>query len=269
MRNIVGLEIYASQLPATMKRGALWHKTLEVIHNAGTMDNVVQLIKDYEIESWDIQKIKALYTAHCQFIVPDTACRCEIELYKNLFSVLNSGIKVDEQFYILGIIDRLYTGYFVESKLTGKPDFYSDRFTISPQIALYFLLNQSLQYCVMEITRVPFMEPKDGEEPAEYGERVRKDIFSRPKHYFLNLDRDKGMYGFTFYRNEFHLDRLANDIAVIHNEIKSIAECGVDYFYEERTGCRAYGQLCKYYPVCSSDGEISDDIYYVTKTEER
>jgi len=96
-------------------------------------------------------------------------------------------------------VDRAYEDSIRETKLSGSPDFYTQKENVTFQLGTYFLANEHWEYAVVEITRVPGLRTGQGkfsdEESGDYEARLYSDIISRPSYYFLGWDRKTRTYG--------------------------------------------------------------------------
>ena len=221
LKAIRGIQIKPPATSTPIKLGSLWDAVLQ--KQAGVTVDIPGLINSYQISDRDVAKIKALFRAYKQLGIspePDGI----------LQSKINLSIKFEQRWtpdypdtiQVTGYYDRKYPNHFVENKLSGRPDNYSDPWFINSQVGTYFLADQSLEHCIMEVCRTPDLKStgqyKD-ELDEEYGERVFQDIISRPSHYFIGWNNKDHTYGKKFYRAEFNLEELANRFVHIMREI--------------------------------------------------
>ncbi len=246
------------QLGKPLKMGALWDLYQQYVYQEMDFQLINELINEYEIDEFDVAKVSALFKSHKKFIDPDYSCDCQVELQK----------QIAEDCTVKGIIDRLYDdNFFVESKLSSRPMSYLNVWGVTPQVGTYFLLDSNLEYVIMEVAQTPKLKVKKNENAEEFENRVFKDICTRPSHYFIGLDRDKGAFGKVFLRDDFNIERLKERYKIIVTEIKFLEELGADSFYQQETGCFAYGTACDFLPICENDDYISEDMFRIKEQE--
>jgi hypothetical protein len=168
---------------------------------------------------------------------------------------------------VTGFYDRKYEKSFVENKLSGRPDNYSDPWFIESQIATYFLADPSLEYVVMEIARTPDLKStgkfKD-ESPDEYSERCYQDILSRPSHYFMGYNQETHRYGRKFHREEFNLQEVKDRFIHIFREYWEARQFS-GWFKNSRSCSNILpGIACDLLGVCRYN-TMSEDTYQIRK----
>ena len=258
-RQIMGLQCKEEHLPQPILLGREWdemQKYLIECKTSGIKDMVLENLKKIGTKHVLAAKLHALCRAYIELEIRNSEQQAE---YQKLIKI---GLDNSET---IGYIDRSYSVYFVETKLTGKPDFYRNLHSITSQVGTYFLSSPDYKHCIMEITRLPGTRTGKGkfkqESPEAFEERVFQDIVSRPSHYFIGFDRKKRTFGVKFWRNEFDLDKLKKTYVNIEREVNDTILN--DSWYENYNACHVPGQ-CFYYPICST-GVVSDEIYEIRK----
>ena len=244
-----------------IKMGCLIDTVMEIKHKSTNRSAFDDTIETYQIEPFEIAKVRAISKAYKDFIVPRLGCACQHETLLPVY--VNSKIG---EFNIKGIYDRLYTDHFVETKFTSKPEMYLDVFNIQTQVGTYFLLNEDLEYVIMEVILQPSLQPKKAnksnpvdETPEAYKERCYSDIISRPSHYFKGFDRKTQSFGKKFYRTEFDLkaikDRYVAVIQEIYQDKQTMESC-----YQSDGHCFMYNSWCEFLLVCKGHG-IPEEMF--------
>ena len=153
-----------------------------------------------------------------------------------------------------GVLDILYAddNYFLENKLTGRPEQYKSKFTIHNQASSYFLSDPSLKYVIVRPTRTPLLKLGKKETLETFQARVKSDILSRPSHYFLGFDRTKNTFGIKFHRGEFDLEGFKQDVKHV---LLDINNCRDDHnkCYQDKLSCFVPAQ-CEYLSICETGG---------------
>ena len=276
LQNFRGVRVRDSQTSNALKMGFLWDLVLQ--KHLGSKDkkgnpiDIPEAINRYEIEAREVAKVKAVYRAYKELEIK-TEPGGELQAKIDLSYVTERDER--EQPYnwskvaITGYYDRKYDGYFVENKLSGRPDSYLDPFHIQSQVGTYFLADPSLKYCIMEICRTPDLKStgshKD-EDMDTYQERVFQDIISRPSHYFIGWSSERKTYGRKFMRSEFDLDEVAHRYKCVAKEIQ--AAWMWNQFYKEDRSCGQIlpGIKCDILPICRY-GKFNDDMFTIRRRD--
>ncbi len=269
----LGIRIRNNKCSAALKMGKLLDTAMNVLYGYATGADIVKVVSDYEIDAYDVAKVKGVYDAYKELIAKDLDGYVQQELSLNIDG---------DHVKLIGILDRLYLKpgehYFIESKFTSSPDFYLDPFFLTPQIGSYFLLHRGMSYCIMQVVRKPELKVKEKEnETAEqFKDRIYGDVLSQPSRYLIGFNRDNKTFGKKFYPQEFNVKELGSRYIRIWDEIRSLwgvidnePEQRYNHFYKSETGCNAFNTQCEYISICKNGwmmGEINDDIYY---TEEK
>jgi hypothetical protein len=242
-----------------LKMGALWDAVLTkhyggINRETGKPYNIPALIQKYEIGTREVAKVRSLYRAYKLLeieIEPDYELQAKISMVIPFNKVWGDNTPVEV--LVTGYYDRKYDDHFVENKLSGRPDFYTDPWFIQSQVGTYFLADPKLQSCTMEIARVPDLKStksyKD-ETDDEYAERCYQDILSRPSYYFLGYDVKTHKYGKKFFRTEFDLEELKNRYLHILREYWEARE--LNGWYKNDKSCMNVlpGIQCDMLDVC-------------------
>lgn len=143
-------------------------------------------------------------------------------------------------------------GYGYEFKYSGNDNW--GKFVVAGQLGTYFL-GTNLERITLRILKVPGIKPKRGEKTDEYIDRVQEEVSGSSKEYV----RD-----FSYWRNEFDLDALADKYKMLANEIYERLRVGERAFYLTENQDAHF--RCDYLNICES-GVISEQLY--TKREGR
>ena len=261
LKNIKGILRKPSQFGPALKMGALWDVCQGKLFGAHGDAEIIETINRYEIETQEKEVVRAVIRAFRALGIVVDKENCEIQerfTFSSKFKNLYSWIKRDDfEFLITGVYDRKYPKRFVENKFSGAPDFYQDVFWLTSQIGTYFLANDAMEECTMEIVRSPALKKKEDESPEDFGARVYKDIMDRPGWYFIGFNKKTRTYGRRFFRNEFKLDELRLRYQNIGYEIMDANER--DAFYRNETMCR-HPWECDMFDLCKS-GVMSEVLY--------
>jgi len=257
-----GVTIKPQYAARPMVMGKLWALWLERAYEPDLEHpSIIEAMKLHRLYLEDQAKLRALARAYKELIdigPGDDFIACELEITHPL-----NGTNIK------GVIDRAYTSYIVESKLSARPDFYTHLENISLQGSTYLLANPEWEAVVVEPTRLPKMETGAGkfsdEDPDEYGERVYQDIISRPSHYFLKLNRKTGTFGVKFWRSEFPLDEIRQMYQVVYRDMKRCEE--EDAWYPNELSCHVPTQ-CEYLPI-KKTGVVSEEMYDIRADSEK
>jgi len=274
--NIRGIRIKDSQTSKPLKMGMLWDLVLQ--KHLGGMDkngNPIDIpgsIEQYEIEDREVAKVKALFRAYKDLgIVTEPDGKLQAKINISIQSELDS---TGQPFpwgniSITGYYDRLYDGYFVENKLSGRPDLYLDPYFIQSQVGTYFLADPSLKHCIMEVVRVPDLKStgshKD-ESDDTYGERCYQDVISRPSHYFIGWSSERKTYGKKYLRSEFDMDEIAHRYKCVAKEIQVAWMC--NQFYKADRSCNQVlpGIKCDMMSTCRYN-KFNDGMYEIRRRD--
>ena len=252
--NIKGLRVRPEMLSQPLLMGGLYDKYMEMEYNTG---------KEIEIDKTNMTNVSIVKVKTIMRVIRDLELKPQLDGY--ISSQFHFDCKLDDAL-VQGYYDRKYSDHFVEMKFTGSPQYYNTAFEIQNQIGTYFLADEAMEYCIMEITVAPQLRLSKkskkrlvDESPDEYYERVYEAILKQPSKYFIGLNRDKGTWGKKFYRKEFDLKAIKKRYECITTEIRESAKRG--WFYQNTTACNMFGGKCDYYDLCKSDGYVSEMIY--------
>jgi hypothetical protein len=301
LKKIMGIEVRPQFLSTPMKAGILWDGVLQKhlggnILLRGTRDNngvkEIGIIDKYEIDDITIQKVRAIFNAYKELeMVVDPGFelqkKIDIALKINIPAVsfmapisntdenaINLWLSRDAQIgdnrgwlfdlMVTGFYDRKYNNYFVENKLSGRPEFYLDPFYIQSQNGTYFLADKNLEYCIQEVVQFPKQKEytKRDESPEQLYKRVFDDVLSHPSKYFIGFDREKRVYGKKFYRGEFDLDEIKNGYKQTILEILSCRWTG--NWPKRWKSCNNVlpGISCDFQSICKT-GNVSETMFQI------
>ena len=257
---ILGLQRKVPQI--NMEVGNLFHIEMSILHEIDTV-----LVKKYQNDSIDyrtdlVKKYRNIETSEVNLPKELRNIDTMIEVYPTLNMKKPKALAerwasaAINDIHILAKLDlqieneNRETEIIYDWKWSGNPDFYT-HFTTRHQAAMYFLLKEKAQSITFRCFRKPALKYKHKETEDQYYHRVKEDINDRPKYYI----NDK-----TFYRSEYDLDELLDEITFFCNEILENIEHGIKAFPQEDSGCWAYSSWCDYLPICQSK-VISDTLY--------
>jgi hypothetical protein len=246
---IEGLRVKDQMLPEGMKLGKAWDLIMRNKYDFPQYPDMRPFIDNLAFSPDQAAKINALNRAFT-----------DLEILVNKNGLLGCQYKVAMQILnknLVGFVDRAYDDHIIETKLSARPDFYQQKENVAYQLGTYFLCNECWDYAVVEITRVPSLKIKDGEEPQAYEQRTYGDIISRPAHYFLGWDRRTRTFGTKFWRSEFDLEEIHSTFCYVTHEIRETVERGA--WYPNNLACHVPAP-CPYLPIKRS-GVISEEIF--------
>ncbi len=251
--NIKGLRVRPERLSQPLLMGSMYDKRMGRLYDGNDIDVDITYMTDASIA-----KVNAIMQ-----VIDDLDLKPQLNNYISSQFHFNY---VSDNLILQGYYDRKYTDHFVEMKFTGSPQYYLHPFEIQNQIGTYFLADEAMEYCIMEITVAPQLRLSKkskkrltDESTEEYYERVYEAILKQPSKYFIGLNRNKGTWGKKFYRKEFNLKAIKKRYECITTEIKESAKRG--WFYQNTMACNMFGGKCDYYDICKSGGYVSDSIY--------
>lgn len=260
---IRGIVAQPFAMSAAVKMGQLWDAAKQRM--LGAKNNPNDVVEEYQIDDFSIAKVKALKKAY-------EALEIEVDPGYKLQAAFDQEILADGIYKdfpvkvrVKGFYDRKYANYFSEDKLSSRPDNYLDPYFIQSQVGTYFIADPALEYCIMEVVRVPDLKStgrfKD-ESAEEYTERAYSDIVSRPSYYFLGYDKAKKRYGKKFYRNEFDLESIKDRFRIISLLIRDCQ--AFDGWYRNDSVCNSIlpGIPCDMRNVCRLNS-MGEDLYKI------
>jgi hypothetical protein len=246
---IEGLRVKDEMLPEAMKLGKAWDLIMRNKYDFPQYPDMRPYIDNLAFTPDQAAKINALNRAFT-----------DLEILINKDSLLGGQYKVTTQILnnnLVGFVDRAYEDHIIETKLSARPDFYTQKENVAYQLGTYFLTNESWEYAVVEIARVPSLKLKDGESPEAYEQRIYGDVISRPAHYFLGWDRKTRTFGTRFFRSEFDLEEIHSTFCHVLHEIQDAVTRGA--WYPNNLACHVPAP-CPYLPIKRS-GVVSEEIY--------
>lgn len=267
LKYIRGIETRNTKLGIPLKIGILWDACLQFMLG-DTSTDMNKIIDDYEIEDKEVSKVHALYRAakalEIQF---DMNCKLQHSFFHNI-KIHKEPELENDVITVNGKYDRYYEDGFVESKLSTRPDNYSDIFFIQSQVGTYFAVDPNLKWCQMEVVRVPDLKStgqyKD-ESTDMYGERCYQDIISRPSFYFIGWDKGKKTFGKRYFRTEFALDEILDRYKAVAREIMWASYH--DSFYKNDRVCNNVlpGIQCDMLSICRHN-MMNEETYRIKTT---
>jgi hypothetical protein len=261
LQAVRGIRVLNAATSSPLKCGKLWESVIQNYYggldkDTGKPFDIPAIIKDYEIDPKDVQKVRGLYRAYKML---------EIQIDEGFEFQTKVDIHIDKDILVTGFYDRKYPTYFIENKFSGSPDRYLDPYFIQSQIGTYFLADPDLEYCIMEIVRNPALKSAGRykeEDPKEYGERVYQDAISRPTHYFIGYDLKTHRYGKKYYRGEFDMEEIRHRYHSIYREIYNANRSGGWYKNDRACTNVLPGIACDMLPLCRQNN-FNDKVYKI------
>jgi hypothetical protein len=266
LKQIKGVQVKDEFKSAPLKMGTIWDRALQRYLGDKTIDMPAEINK-VQIDEFSLAKVKGLFKAYKQLeihVEEGGQLQAEIDMPITFDNTWGNGEKLELN--VTGFYDRKYKNYFVENKFTSKPDNYLDPYFINSQVGTYFLADPSLDYCIMELARVPQLKStgKNKEESAdELMERIYQDAISRPSFYFIGYSAVNHTYGKKFHRSEFDLEELKSRYVHIFREIYN-ARCLNGWYRNDRVCNNVLpGIQCDMLGICRNNDNFNDATYYV------
>ena len=244
LKYILGIQPREDQLSDPLLAGQLWDDFIGNYHNGKVAvvwpDTISEQLK---------AKLSALMKVHLQYVSP-TGEKFKAQEWIRL--------KIDGV-QIAGAVDRAYADYFVETKLSTRPDSYLKPHNMTSQLGTYFLANPKWKYAIMEVTRMPGQYFKNDETPDDYYKKVYQDIVKRPSYYFQGLNREQKKFGVRIDRNDINLDRVEREYKMVIQEMRNCLRTNA--YYHQYSSCHDPFE-CPYIPICDTD-TVSQTLYTV------
>ena len=162
--------------------------------------------------------------------------------------------------HVKGIVDLQWDNSFAEVKLTGKPEWYLNTWFAAKQLEIYFYVSGLDKGWMLPIRWPQARFNEDKENIGEFIERLKKDIYKRPKFYFPEYDknREPPKFGRCFYRTEFEngFPELERKLIWTRGVIR---QCAIEDYWPQRYNCM-YPGPCDFLQICST-GYINEKLY--------
>lgn len=271
LKNVRGIRINNAYTSPALKMGKLFDSVLQ--KHYGTTIDIPAIINEYEISPRDVAKVKALYRAYKALEItmePGYELQAKISGSLSFEFDRKAHPECPTYFLVTGYYDVKYPTYFIEQKLSGRPDNYLDINFVFSQVGLYFMADPTLDHCIMQPVRVPDLKStganKD-EDDDTYSERCYQDILTRPSHYFLGWNRETRTYGKKYHRSEFSLDDISYRLSHVFREIHQ-AHLYNGWYKNDRVCNNVLpGITCEYAPICHNADHMNEDMYSIRKHE--
>jgi hypothetical protein len=242
-----------------LKLGTLWDAVQDKHYGADV--DIKAIREQIQLDEFNLARIRALNRAYIDLgLAAHLDKNCLVQ-EKKLVTLEEPGFKPLE---ISMVYDRLYENYFVDSKLTSNQRYYNNRWDIQSQMGTYFLTDESLEYCIIEIVqypdRKPYKESKsrpDGEALAEFEERFYLTIMGAPGKVFIGLNRDRTAFGLKFFRGDFDLGAIKLRYFHYHERFRQNIQrtSSIDNWHDiNDQACFMYGSDCDFLPACKTGG---------------
>jgi hypothetical protein len=266
LKQIKGVQVKDEFKSAPLKMGTLWDKALQRHLGDKTIDMPAEIDKA-QIDEYSLAKVKGLFKAYKQLeihVEEGGQLQAAIDMPITFDNTWGNGEKLELN--VTGFYDRKYSNYFVENKFTSKPDNYLDPYFINSQIGTYFLADPSLDYCIMELARVPQLKStgRNKEESAdELMERIYQDAISRPSFYFIGYSAVNHTYGKKFHRSEFDLEELKSRYVHVFREIYN-ARIYNGFYKNEKVCLNVLPNIpCDFYSICHHGDNFNEAVYEI------
>lgn len=248
------LQLKPEHQSVALRLGSLASKCLGYIHSKDQtgLKNIAENVQD------------ALQWVEEDKTVPFLALETLMELYSGMDianikgEVEKEGVFTEDGYPpIHGFLDLAEHGSTEDDPIWGWEFKYSGRlsnwskFILTPQLSTYFLCFPTMPRITVRVFRNPDLRKGAKEEVGEFLARLKTDIQRRPKYYIEDM---------VFWREEFDLEGWKQVFRAIHRDILKAEEEGEYSFYQNQTACFSPYQ-CNYYPICSTDGLIPEDMY--------
>lgn len=267
LKYILGIEMKPAFFSVPIKCGILFDNAIQFMLGKTDID-MNNTIDTYEIGEREVAKVRALYRA---LRALDAQFDMSGDMQASFFHKLHTGatgVLENDIVTVNGKYDRLYEDGFVETKVSTRPERYSDMFFLQSQVGTYFLVDPKLQWVTMEVNRLPDLKSTGQfkEEDAQtYEERCFQDIIGRPSHYFIGWNKSTRSYGKKYYRNEFDLQEIADRFKHIAREIMwSAYHANTGGFYKNDKVCNNIfpGIACDMLPICRHN-TMNEAVYRI------
>jgi len=245
---VQGIECKPAKLPEPIKCGKIWDEYMNMVYSGPDASNesFEKAINTSQLPDYTAAKLQGLIYAFQELNIHVDLANCQ--------RVLNANILTSN---VIGVVDRDYSDYFVETKLSSRPNFYDHLESIHFQAGAYFLLNPSYEHMILEVTRLPGLKQKPDESINAFASRIKSDIIKRPSYYFIGLNRKTLRFGRKYMRSEFNLDKIKKTFQIISQDIQRAVVS--DEWYENELACHSPSN-CMYLPIHRT-GAISESIY--------
>lgn len=250
--NIAGLEPIEKALPLEM--GTVADKILQLIHGQSSPIDLPAFFAPYrdekeELKPWQYAMWGLFegYSADDRFNGLKGDCQAEFNWKEADYPQIHGFTDL----VTFGDNDKgNMIGY--EFKYTQKPDSYT-KFTVSMQLATYFIGMPKLQRITLRAIQVPMLKQSAKETGAQYKDRVKLDFNGRPNHYINDTN---------YWRTEFDLGEVKERAKRIANTIRTFINMGgKEGFYQQIGPHTCFSpSRCNYLSICES-GVVSENIY--------
>ena len=209
-----------------------------------------KIIEQYQISEVAVAKVRAWAKAYKSLDIITPVGEPEKHFTLNI-----------DGYPLEGYLDLYAPPIIYEDKTSGRPDFYTGIWGNDFQDMTYLLGFPEADRVVRRVVRVPGTKyrTKDysNETPEQYGERVYKDIMSRPAYYFQGFRRKERTYGMTFWRSEYNLDAHYETLSRMIANLRHIID--TDGWYANGLACLV-PTPCSYLDI-KKTGVISEVLY--------
>ena len=253
---VMGIECKPSKLPDPIKCGKIWDEYMNMVYSGPDASNEAfeKAINESQLPDYTAAKLQGLIYAFQELGIVTDLANCQ----RTLKSII---LRTP----IIGVVDRCYEDYFVETKLSSRPNYYDHIESIHFQAGVYFSLNPSYDYMILEVTRLPSLRQKPDESIDAFASRIKSDIIKRPSYYFIGLNRKTMKFGRKYMRSEFNLTKIKRTLQIVTQDIhRAIAS---DEFYENELACHSPSN-CMYLPIHRT-GKISESIYQMQDKDKK
>ena len=252
----LGIRLKDEYLPNPIKLGAIWDTFQNAYYNKERFspDVLMELCDRYDLDDGNTAKMFGLVRAwhKMKFTIDLEGAEPQHEFKFKQTEFMK------RPFEFHGIMDVKFPEYIVDNKLSGCPKRFQKVFNFHDQAATYLLAHPDAKSIIIRAVQAPMLKLGKAEDSEAFRDRIVKDIISRPSHYFLGYDREKGDFGIRFWRGEFDIEGLQKDFEHVFEDIQACVQ-DRGRCYQDKLSCYVPTQ-CMYLPVCETGG-VSDTLY--------
>lgn len=244
-KHIEGLEVDMDK-PVKMLLGSLWDAVVD--DDSTKVVELVELIPEFEVcrieAMWETMKMLGI---------------SHQESYAQRGHAQHRGIMwLDERTPVSYVYDSKGEDYFIERKFTSSPKYYETVWAMQDQVGTYFLADDKMKYCIMELACYPTIRPRFNatkNDPADtvesFTQRLKDKILEEPAKCFKGLNMAEKTWGLKFYRNEFDLDMIRERYLKRAQRIRDNVDAG--WYEMNTTACESiYGRQCEFLSICKT-----------------
>lgn len=192
-------------------------------------------------------KEHAMFTAFLKYVAPK-------------LNVVETEKKIAYQIgddYLVGIVDGMEDGCFIEHKTTGESDMAQYEYMLQwdEQILAYMLMTgfRKVKYTVI---RKPTIRLKQNETMEQFYERMIQ---------WYDDDTDNKIREFELTRSDEEIDQFQQSLEQMIAEIRRAEQDKI--FYKNQCACHMYNKLCDYASVCPHYDRNQENVNFTHREE--